>query len=305
MTQRITPQMQSGVMLANINNDLAALDNTQNQLSTGMKILQPSDDPAGMALSLQLSGQISALNNYSANVNDGTAWANTASAALQSIQQITQTARTLVVEANDGTMNASDQQTISTEISQLVDQIKDTANTQYDGMYIFSGSQTTTAPYQSATGDVYNGDSGSVTRTIGPGTTTAVNAQLSSVLGQGQQANGGQGDGLLLNTLETIGQDVTGGTSTDLGNDLSSLDSNISSLESLQAQVGSVQDQLSMASSRLMSFQTADQSQLANTEDVDMGSASINFSTEQAAYSAALQSGAQIIQTSLLNFLHS
>ena len=125
------------------------------------------------------------------------------------------------------------------------------------------------------------------------------------MLGQGQQANGGTGDGLLLDTLETASQDVTSGDSTKLGADLSSLDTNITSLESLQAQVGSTQQQLSMASSRLMSFQTTIQTQLANTEDVDMGQATISFSTEQAAYSAALQSGAQIIQTSLLNFLKS
>ena len=72
MTQRITSQMQSSNVLMNLNNDLSALDNTQQQISTGLSINQPSDDPDGTALAMQLSGQIAAMNGYTANVNDAT-----------------------------------------------------------------------------------------------------------------------------------------------------------------------------------------------------------------------------------------
>lgn len=305
MTQRITPEMQSSLLLASINNDLVALDRTQNELSTGMQITQPSDDPYGTALSMQLSGQISTMGSYSANINDATAWANTASTALDSIQQAVQSARTLTVEAGDGTLGSSGAAAIASQIGELITDVKQAADTQYNGQYIFSGTANDVAPYTAATGDAYQGDQGSILRTIGPGSSpVAVNVDVSSVLGQGQAANGGSGDGLLLDTLETIQSDVASGniTSTD---DLTKLDSNISSLEGLQGTVGSLQDRLQMASSRITAFQTTDQTQLANTEDVDMASASINYSTEQAAYSAALQTGAQIVQTSLLNFLKS
>ena len=301
MTQRITPEMQSSLLLASINNDLVALDRTQNELSTGMQITQPSDDPYGTALSMQLSGQISTMGSYSANINDATAWANTASTALDSIQQAVQSARTLVVEAGDGSLGSSGDASIASQIGELITDVKQAADTQYNGQYIFSGTATNVAPYADATADAYQGDQGSILRTIGPGTSPiAVNVNVSSVLGQGRAAS----DGLLLDTLETIQSDVASGniTSTD---DLTKLDSNISSLEGLQGTVGSLQDRLQMASSRITAFQTTDQTQLANTEDVDMASASINYSTEQAAYSAALQTGAQIVQTSLLNFLKS
>ena len=42
---------------------------------------------------------------------------------------------------------------------------------------------------------------------------------------------------------------------------------------------------------------------LGNVQDTDMAEATVQFSTEQAGYQAALQSTADIIQTSLLNFL--
>jgi flagellar hook-associated protein 3 FlgL len=248
-----------------------------------------------------LSGQIAALNSYTANVNDATAWSSTSSAALQSIQQMVQTARTLVVEGGNGSLNQTNLTSIGDEISQLVADIKQTANTQYDGMYIFSGTATGTAPYLTAAGqDTFQGNTAAINRAIGPGTTVQVNANLSSVLGNGQAA----ADGGLLDTLETAAQDLTSGNTANLGNDLTSLDTNMTALEGVQTDVGAMQDRLEMASTRITALQTADQTQLGNTEDVDMARASINLSTEQAAYSAALQSGSQIIQTSLLNFLN-
>ena len=72
------------------------------------------------------------------------------------------------------------------EINQLIDAIKQEANTQYNGQYIFSGTATNTAPYSTATGDVYQGNSGAVTRQIGPNSSLQVNADISSLLGSGQ-----------------------------------------------------------------------------------------------------------------------
>jgi flagellar hook-associated protein 3 FlgL len=301
MTQRITPQMQSSTLIANIDNQLTAMDRTQQQLSTGLRILQPSDDPYGTTVAMQLNSQISALDSYTSNVNDGNAWTNTASAALISLQQMVERVRELTVEGGNGTMSPSDLADAASEIDQLTDSIKETANTQYNGMYVFSGTATGTQPYATGNGssDGFSGNTAPINRAIGPGTTLQVNADLSSVLGNGLSS----GDGKLLDTLRTISQDMTSGNTSHLGADLTAIDSNISSLEVVQSNVGSTQDRLSMAATRIQSLKTTDQTQLSNTQDVDMAQASITFSTEQAGFSAALQSGAKIIQTSLLNFL--
>ena len=299
MTERITPQMQANLLLANINNDLAAVDRTQEELSTGLQITSPSDNPYGTVLSMQLNGQISSMKKLTANINDGTAWANTASSALEDVYQMADSARTLVVEGANGTLNASERGDVATQIGDLVESIKDTANTQYNGMYIFSGSATATAPYLTGSGasDAFQGNTDAVNRTIGPAGTPPlqINADISSVLNDSSDGPG------LLTTLEQAASDIAAGN--DANSDLTALDTNISSLEALQGTVGATQQRLSMASTRISAFQAADQTELSNTEEVDMASASISYSTEQAAYNAALQTGAQLIQTSLLNFL--
>jgi flagellar hook-associated protein 3 FlgL len=302
MTERITFQMQSGPMLASLNSDLNQLDNTQMQMSSGRQINQPSDNPYGTTLAMQLNGDLTALGSYNDAVNDGTAWANTTAGALNSVQQMVQSARTLIVEGLNGVNNQTSLDSIAAQVTQIVSQVKQTANSEYNGQYIFSGTATGTAPYLTGAGasDTYQGNTGAINRAIGPGTTVQVNAGLGAVLGNGQASN----DGLLLNTLENAASDLAAGNQSALGTDLSQLDTNNDALIDLQSNVGATQTRLQLASTRITSFQLADQTQLGNTVNVDMASASINLSTEQAAYSAALQSGAQILQTSLLNFLH-
>ncbi|MGH2882804.1 MAG: flagellin, partial [Solirubrobacteraceae bacterium] len=140
-----------------------------------------------------------------------------------------------------------------------------------------------------------------VTRTIGPNTTLTISANLEGVLGNGQSA----GDGQLLDTLRTISSDMQSGNSSGLNTDLSSISTNLNSLNGLSANVGAVQDRLQMAGSRIQTLQTSDTQVLSNTQDADMASTEISFSTQQAALTAALQAGANIVQQSLMNFLGS
>ena len=325
MTQRITAQMVGNSTVAAIEQDLNQLDQTQEQLSTGYQINRPSDNPYGAALAISLNGQVSAYSAYQSNVTQGIAWVQSASTSLQSIQQTVQTLRALVVQGANGTMSSTDLQASAQEVLQYISQIKQSADVQYNGSYIFAGDAVTTQPWSTTataadppSEDLFNGNQNAINYAIGPSTQSQVNANLYSVLGNGNTGGtagsssfgGGavqaDGSGGLLATLRTIYNDMmgtNGGTQTDLGNQLTNLDTNISSLESVQATVGSTQDSLQMAGSRLTALSTSAQIDVGNVQDTDMAAASVKFSTEQAGYQAALQSSANIIQTSLLNFL--
>ena len=306
MIGRITNQMSSQTTLAGIETALDRVDSTQQELSTGLKINQPSDDPSGTSLALQLNTQLSNLNTYSNNVTDGTGWATASGSALTDITNSVERIQELTLEAANGTQSTADMQASGQEVNQLIDEIKQDANTQYNGQSVFAGSATATAPYQSGSNDAYAGNGASVNRQIGPTTTLAINGNLSSVLGSGQTTSGQPaGDGLLLNTLRNISDAMQSGNTNQLTTSLTSLNTNFNSLNGLSADVGAVQDRLQMAASRIETLQTSDGQVLSNTQDADMASTEISFSTEQAALTAALQSGASVVQESLMNFLGS
>jgi flagellar hook-associated protein 3 FlgL len=301
VVERITDLMTTQATQTSLASDLDTLSKTESELTSGKSINQPSDNPYGTSVVLDLNSQLSELSSYAGNISDGTSWLNTASSALTSIENAVQSVRELVVEGANGTNTAAENQSAAQEVNQLIATVKQAANTTYDGNYIFSGTATATAPYQSGTNDAYQGNSGSVTREIGSGVSVQINTNLSSVLGSGS------GDGLLLSSLRQIASDLSAGTSSaqsSLGTtDLTSLDSNLASLQQVQAGVGALTDRLSVASSQVQSTQAADTTELANTQDANMATLASNYSTENAAYQAALQSSAQIIQESLLNFL--
>jgi flagellar hook-associated protein 3 FlgL len=305
MIGRVTQQMTASNLLANINQSLDRLNTTQLELSTGKKINQPSDDPYGTSLTLQLNNQLSNLTSYSNNVTDGTGWAQAGNAALSDITNAVQRIRELVVQASNGSQSQTDMSADAAEVNQLIDQVKQDANTQYNGQYIFSGAATSTEPYQAGSNDAYAGDTGQVTRQIGPNTSLAVNANLSGVLGTGQTTSGqSAGDGKLLNTLRNIVGDMQSGNSSALsGTDLSQLDANLGSLTGVTADMGAVTDRLQMAASRIQTLQASEVQSLSNTQDADMAKTEVDFSTQQAALTAALQAGAKIVQQSLMDFL--
>jgi flagellar hook-associated protein 3 FlgL len=299
---RITNLMTTNQVLSDINQAQNRLDVTQEQLSSGKKILQPSDDPYGATRAVDLNGELSGLQTYSNNITDGTAWATASNTALSSITDQVQRVRELVVDAASGTNSQSDRNAINSEITQLTASIKQSANAQYNGQYVFSGSATGTAPYGTAS-DAYQGNAGVVNRAIGPGTSLQVNADVNSVLGSGQSA----ADGKLLDTLATISQHLTSGSASGVAalgtTDLSALDANLSTLSQVETTVGATVDRLQLATTRISSLQLSDTAALSDVQDADYATTMTNFSNEQAAFTAALKASANIVQSSLLDFL--
>ncbi|HET9094059.1 MAG TPA: hypothetical protein VFN36_03140, partial [Solirubrobacteraceae bacterium] len=273
-----------------------ALAATEQELSTGKTINEPSDNPYGAALAVQLNGQLSQLSDYSNSIVDGQAWTQTATSALNSIQQQVQRTQELVTEAGNGTMSPSDLADLGQEVGQIIASIKTDANTQYNGQYVFSGTSTSTPPYDSSGN--YVGSTSMVTREIGPGASATVSVDLSSALGTSSSTG-------LLSTLQSIYNQLTTGSGTSALNttDLSALKTGLDSLSSLQASLGASTDQMTMAAGTISDMQTSVTSDLSNDEDANMASTMTTYSNEQAAFTAALKAGASIVQTSLLDFL--
>jgi flagellar hook-associated protein 3 FlgL len=304
MTDRITPAMVTASTLNDLNSSLAALERTGSELSSGRTILEPSDNPYGASRVIDLQSQLAGLSGYEGNAQDGISWQNTSTSAMTNINEVVQRVRELLIQSANGTYNQADLNTIALDVEQLTQSVKQDANTQYAGQYVFSGTLTTTPPYLQGENDEYQGNAQTVSRAVGPGASVTISTNISALLGNGEAS----GDGKLLDTLRTIAAHLNGGTAEDraaLGTtDLVNLDANMETLTQLQAAAGSSTDQLTTALARNEDLQTSITEALSNTQDTNIAAASIAYSNEQAAYEAALRAAASIVQESLLNFLH-
>jgi flagellar hook-associated protein 3 FlgL len=303
MSNRIATGMVTSSTLNDINSALGSLERSAEELSSGRTILKPSDNPYGASHAIDLQSQLDGLTSYATNVQDGISWENAAGGAMSNMSSVVQRVRELLVQASNGTYNQGDLNSIATEVGQLTETIKQDANTQYAGQYVFSGTLTTTAPYKQGAEDEYQGNAATVARSIGPGASVAVNTNISTLLGNGSAA----GDGKLLDTLRTISEHLLGGTAEDRAalntTDLKAIDASMETLTQLQATAGSVTNQLQVAAARVEDLQSSITKTLSNTQDADIAKTTIAYSNQQAAYEAALRAGANIVQESLLNFL--
>jgi flagellar hook-associated protein 3 FlgL len=288
--------MMNQTLLYDLRNVTTQLSTSEQQLSSGYKLNQPSDDPYGASQALKLRADLASNQQYQSNVQDANSWQNVADIALGDIGDSIQRARDLVLQGANDTNAATDRQAIVTELNQLIDSIKTDANTQYAGRYIFSGTKTNSQPYQLGTNDAYSGNTAMITREIGVGVQVAINQPGSTVIGDDSSG--------LLTTLRGIVTDLQSGNTNALSTtDLNALDSANDQLLNARAQVGALSDRLTTATNRLQSTEQSTTQLLSNVQDADMTQVMINFSTQQAAYQAALRAGAQIIQPSLMDFL--
>ncbi|WP_246487478.1 flagellar hook-associated protein FlgL [Ferrigenium kumadai] len=135
---------------------------TQQQVSTGRRILTPAGDPVAAARALDLS-QADAMNTqYASNRNAARHTLSLAESNLQSVTTLLQDVKTATVAAGNGTLNNSDRQTYATELAGRLQELVGLANsTDGAGNYLFAGFQSKTQPFVStATGMNYAGDDG-------------------------------------------------------------------------------------------------------------------------------------------------
>ncbi len=149
----------------------SALDQTQRQISSGRRILTPSDDPVASARAIGIRESIARLDQFDRNANIATNRLAQEEVALQSANNVLQRVRELALQANNATQSNESREQIAVELDELLDQLVQVAN-QRDGSgaYLFSGNLQDTQPVsRSPFGFVYNGDQGQRFIQIGEG----------------------------------------------------------------------------------------------------------------------------------------
>lgn len=159
---RVSTQMifQSG--LTNILGSQDSLVKLRDQVSTQQRILQPSDDPTGAGTVLRLDEQLGISDQFRNNGSSLKSRLGLAETTLSSMTDTLATARTLLIQANNGVNSDDDRKALAEQVIGLRDQLLDAMNTQdANGDYIFSGNEGGTAPYQIVNGRYqYQGDQG-------------------------------------------------------------------------------------------------------------------------------------------------
>jgi len=126
----------------------SAMSQTQQQLSTGKKLLSAADNPVAMAQVNLLSTQLSASQQHVSNGNAVTSLLQLEQNALNGATGALQSARDIAVEANNSNLNATDRQGLAAQLQQLQQTLLAAANSRdAGGNYLFGGTASTAQPF--------------------------------------------------------------------------------------------------------------------------------------------------------------
>ncbi len=298
MSTRITNNMVARNVLADLNATYERLDRTRAKASSGKELTRPSDNPYATARALGMRESLDGTRQHQRNVQDAAGWQAATEQALNQMTEVVQRARELTVQGATDTAGPTARAAIAAEIDELVEELKEHGNATYAGRYVFGGTLTTQPPYAPGATDTYGGDTQTIAREIGPGVALQINLTGDRVLGSGG------GDNKLLSVLRNIATHLRAGDSASLRSvDIGALEANLDSLMDVRAENGAKTNRLESALTRLSEFEETTIRQLSETEDADFAKTMVEYSTQQAAYQAALKAGANIVQASLMDFL--
>jgi flagellar hook-associated protein 3 FlgL len=293
---RITEGSMAFDLLSNINKSKTRILQWQAQLANMKRVLKPSDDPQAAQVIMRLNGMLARNGQYQKNITEGQAMVETTNTSLEQFSSIIQDARDTMTAA----MNDPDPAALANyadRIDQLLSDAVDSANTQFNGRYIFGGLQSTSAPFilapdRSAVTTNPAGITGTIQYPVGDGVSTAVNID-------GQTAFNGTAafdlliqvrDALRAGTLPTQAQLTTATSVFNYVTDQSSKAGAM--LQGLESSAGQLDQQKSQI-----------ESLIAVQQDVDTTDLVMKLKREQNSLDAALTIGASILPKSLVDFL--
>ena len=154
-------------------------------MSTGKSVNNISDNPAASAAFVQLSAESSAADQYQTNASDLQSKLQTADSALNSAEQVLTTAITVGTEGANGTMSTADRQALAQQVQGLQQQMLGLANTAYQGVYVFAGTNVSAPPFaasnSSPSGVQYSGNGSTTSVQVGEGQSVQSNVSGSQL----------------------------------------------------------------------------------------------------------------------------
>jgi flagellar hook-associated protein 3 FlgL len=298
MIQSINPS--ADAFLANVSQLEAQAETDQEQISSGLRVNKPSDDPAAISDILQLSSSISRNAQIGKNLGSVTAEVSGAENALSTAITTLDSVATLGTQGASFSTTAASRTQLAGQVQDALQNLIANANTSVNNRYVFSGDSDQTPPYaldlSTATG---------TSAYAGSAATREVEDPRGGVLAVSQTAQ---------QIFDAPGASVFAAVNSLrvalLNNDQTGINTALGDLQTAQRQInvslsfyGTAQDDVAGATSAVSTIGLQLTTNLSEVRDADVVQATSNLSEAQLNLQAAFQARGRFPSTSLFNFL--
>ena len=299
---RISTQMMYQQNMRGITNSQAEWMKFGEQMSTGKRVLNPSDDPIAASQAVVLSQAQAQNSQYTLARTFATQKVSLEENVLNQVTTAIQTAQEKIVSAGNGTLSDDDRASLATDLQGIRDQLMNLANsTDGNGRYIFGGYKTESAPFAQADG-AYSGGTTNVTQQVGASRTMVIGHTGDKVFASltsnavPEPAGGTQEKNLFkmldsaIDALNTPveGNDAAKATATAAIDKTSrGLKNSLNNVLSVRAELGTQLSELSSLDSLGADRALGQTQQMSNLVDVDWNAAISSYVMQQAALQAS------------------
>ena len=297
-----------------LNQNTTRLHETQVMVASGKKLRQPSDDPDGVAPSLQVKTQMKRAELFLKNNTAAQTRLKGQDTQLGQADSLLVRAIELTVANGDGIYGATERLGMANEISDLRAELLGVANSQVDGRYLYGGFQDRTAPFSvnpaydpilDPRPVLYNGDNGVMQLEIAPAEQMGVSFPGNAVFLGDENGDGAVDPGrvdvfAVLTSLEERlrANDQAGATAV------------LDDLYAAQDQIGVYRSKTGTAAARLENsygevedLQLELETLLSSYEDVDMAAAISKMAQQEQALEAAMSVTGRISKLNIFDYL--
>ena len=310
---RITTSFAYDAAVSNLQNRQQSLSQSQEQLTSGLRVLRASDDPAAAAraeraraASARADGEQRAL-GASRNAMQMT------ESTLGHAGELVQQARELLLSAGNATQTGAERKIIGEALRGLRNDLFALSN-RVDGSgggrgrYLFGGQGSDMPPLQDTpAGVVYIGTGGTQNVASGESTPLAIDGQA-TWLGTTDPADASATISVfsaldkMIAALQTPGQ-TSAQVAQTISTGLTELDATAGTLSSWRSRAGESLNRIDAISGRLSGQKLDAERERSAAEDLDMVAAISDFQNRQTGYDAALKSYSIVQRLSLFDYL--
>ncbi len=271
-----------------------ALNNAR--ITSGSRIGSPGEDPNGTALILDFGKSIQANTQYLKQISSASAFLTSTEDAVNGALQAVMRLQELAVGGSSASVP---------EVDSILQNLLALANTQSQGKYIFSGTQTGTAPF-SATSMVpyaYNGNQDPISLGVATDTLVLTNLSGDEVFLGGKNLAPGASPSDLFTAAKNLAAGLKSGIGADVQTAATGLDAALANLNKMLAELGGRQAGLQSLQTTLGNFNASLQSLQSAQESTDYPTAITEYSNDQTIQSATLSVMAKANKVNLFDYL--
>jgi flagellar hook-associated protein 3 FlgL len=282
---RITHQMMTNNAIRNMASNLENMTRLQNVVASQGQISKASDDPVTASLSLSLTSSLKGLADYQNTATQAGEWLSSNDFSMGKMSEAAIRAIGLVTSGLNDTEGTVERGSYANELDGILKQVLDLANTNNQGQYIYSGYQINTKPFELVESTVagvpdsivYHGDSGVMTRSLGPGQSVNISVDGNSAFTP------------LMNTLIAARDALNANDMTTLRTSLSDLQTASDTLDAAMGTNGTRMRQVDQVSDYLSQSAVEMKAVLSQKQDANLAEAISMLKNQETSYQVVLE----------------